>query len=328
MARLADLVRRTVLAAACWPAVGPAAAATIRPLDLPRPEGPRRVLVADPAVPAKGLRPLVVLLHGHGGTAAQLLGQQRSAAPLSRWLAIADREGWLLAAPDGAPGADGHPGWNDCRADAANNPRTDDVGLVAALIDEMVAHHGADPSRVYVMGMSNGGIMGFRMASELPGRLAAFATVGASMPSSAACPAPTRGVPALVIAGTADPLVPYGGGEVHFLTKASRGAVLGAEATAERWRQLNGLPADPARREVLPHRDPADRTRATRTVWGTDPTQAQVELLRIDGGGHIEPSLAEHPHRLYTTVVGPQSTDVEAAEEAFAFFKDKRVAAR
>ncbi|MFO1340699.1 MAG: PHB depolymerase family esterase [Burkholderiaceae bacterium] len=283
MSRLAALARRTVLVAACWPAVGPVAAATIRPLDLARPEGPRHVLVAEP-VPAPapaGPRPLVVLLHGHGGTAAQLLGQQRGAAPLSRWLVIADREGWLLAAPDGAKGADGRPGWNDCRADAADNPHTDDVGLVAALIDEMVAHHGADPARVYVMGMSNGGIMSFRLASEL-----------------------------------------------RFLTRQSRGAVLGAEATAERWRRLAGLPAEPARHEAAPHRDAADRTRATRSVWGADPAGAQVELLRIDGGGHIEPSLAEHPHRAYTALVGPQNTDVEAAEEAFVFFKDKRAAAR
>lgn len=45
---------------------------------------------------------------------------------------------WLLAAPDGLKGADGHPGRNACRSDAANNPRSDDVGLLAALIDEMV----------------------------------------------------------------------------------------------------------------------------------------------------------------------------------------------
>lgn len=304
------------------------AAATVRPLDLPRPEGPRHVLVAAPDRAATGLRPLVILLHGHGGSAAQLLGQQRSAAPLSVWLQIADREGWLLAAPDGWKGADGHPGWNDCRSDAANNPRTDDVGLIVALIDELVARHQADPARVYVMGMSNGGMMTFRAAAALGPRLAAFATVSAAMPADSAC-APTRTpLPALIVSGTADPLVPYAGGEVHFMSRVSRGQVLGVEASAAFWRELARLPAEPSRRESQPHRDAADPTRAERIVWGADPAKLQVELLRIDGGGHIEPSLGEQPRRFYTSIVGPQNGDLEIAEEAFAFFKDKRAVPR
>lgn len=303
-------------------------AATIRPLDLPRPEGPRHVLVATPDRAAAGPRPLVVLLHGHGGSAAQLLGQQHTAAPLSVWLQIAEREGWLLAAPDGLNGADGHPGWNDCRSDAANNPRSDDVGLLAALIDEMVSRQQADPARVFLMGMSNGGMMSFRAAAALGPRLAAFATVSAAMPADLSCVPTPHPLSALIVAGTADPLVPYAGGEVHFMSRVSRGRVLGAQASAAYWRELARLPAEPWRRESLPHRDSADPTRAERTVWGADPAKLQVELLRIEGGGHIEPSLSQRPRRLYTSIVGEQNGDLEMAEEAFAFFKGKRAAPR
>ncbi|HEV8690819.1 MAG TPA: PHB depolymerase family esterase [Ideonella sp.] len=305
-----------------------AEAATIQTLALSRPEGPRRVLLAAPAKAAPGLRPLVILLHGHGGTAAQLFGRERSAAPLSLWLRVADREGWLVAAPDGVKGSDGHPGWNDCRADAANNPHTDDVALVAALIDQLVAQRHADPTRVYVMGMSNGGMMAFRLATELAPRLAGFATIGASMAADSTCAAPTHALPALLVSGTADPLVPYGGGPVRFLSRPSRGEVLGIEQVAARWRMLADLPDEPARRDTLPHRDPKDSTRATRTLWGADPAKPQVELLRIEGGGHVEPSIEQRFQRLYTAVVGAQNGDVEIAEEAFAFFKDKRSAGR
>lgn len=318
-------VRAAAMAWACL--AGPAQAATIQPLVVQRPEGPRRVLLALPAQPPAGPRPLVILMHGHGGTAAQLLGREHSAAPLSVWLRIADREGWLVAAPDGMKGGDGHPGWNDCRSDAANNPQTDDVALVAMLIDQLVAQRQADPARVYVMGMSNGGMMAFRLASELAPRLAGFATVSASMAVASQCPAPSQALPLLLVSGTADPLVPYSGGPVRFLSRSSRGEVLPVEQVAARWRALAGLPDEPARREALPHRDPEDPTHATRLVWGTDPAKLQVELLRIEGGGHIEPSIQQRFARLYTALVGLQNGDVEVAEEAFAFFKDKRAAA-
>lgn len=301
-------------------------AATIETLTLSRPEGPRRALLAAPAKPVPGPRPLVILLHGHGGTAAQLFGREHSAAPLSVWLRIADREGWLVAAPDGLKGGDGHPGWNDCRADAANNPHTDDVGLIAALIDQLVAKAHADPARVYVMGMSNGGMMAFRLATELAPRLAGFATIGASMAADSVCAAPTQALPALLVSGTADPLVPYGGGPVRFLSRSSRGEVLAIEQVAARWRTLAGLSDESAHRDTLPHRDPKDTTHATRTLWGADPTKLQVELLRIEGGGHVEPSIEQRFQRLYTAVVGKQNGDLEVAEEAFAFFKDKRSA--
>ncbi|MEN6079764.1 hypothetical protein, partial [Chromobacterium piscinae] len=62
-----------------------------------RPEGPRDYLLATPNPLPAGKRPLVILLHGHGGSARQLLGLGAGAAPLSQWMEIADREGLLLA---------------------------------------------------------------------------------------------------------------------------------------------------------------------------------------------------------------------------------------
>lgn len=304
-----------------------AGAATLQAMNVDRPEGQRHVLVAEPSRELPGTRPLVVLLHGHGGSAAQLLGQQRSAAPMSLWLSIADREGWLIAAPDGIKGRDGRPGWNDCRRDADNNPTSDDVGLIVALMDRLVAERRADPRRLYVMGMSNGGMMAFRLALELGPRLAAFATIGASMATVTDCKAPSHPLSALIVSGTADPLVPFGGGPVRFENRAPRGSVMGVEQAAARWRSADGLPDVPVRDETLPHRDAADPTRARRLVWGADPAKPQVELLRIEHGGHVEPSTSQRIHRLYAAIVGPQNGDVEVAEEAFVFFKDKQAPA-
>lgn len=301
-----------------------ALATTIHPETISRPEGPRNYLVALPDQMSTDKHPLIILLHGHMGSAAQLLGQERSVAPMSVWLKIADREGLIIAAPDGAKGSDGKQGWHDCRADESKNTRTDDVGLIQAIIDREINEHDVDPNRIYVMGMSNGAMMTFRIASELGNKLAGFATVSGSMASVSDCPTPKVPLSALIISGTADPLVPYDGGNVHFMSNKSLGGVISIEQSASVWRKLDGLSATPTQVMTLPHLNPDDQTSATKTIWGNNPKGLQVELLRINNGGHMEPSLTQHPRRLYTMIVGKQNEDVETAEEAWAFFKDKR----
>lgn len=301
-----------------------ASAAIINTETIARPEGQRHYLLAQPERLSNGKRPLVILLHGHAGSAAQLLGQKPTAAPMSVWLKIADREGVLLIAPDGAKGSDKKQGWNDCRADQAKNTKTDDVGLIRAIIQRAVTEHQVDPTRIYVIGMSNGAMMTFRLASEIGDQLAGFATVSGSMASVSDCPAPKTPVSALIISGTADPLVPYAGGNVHFMTNESLGGVIGVEQSASVWRKLNGLAETPHSVSTLPHLNLGDTTSAIRTIWGNNSKGLQVELLRIDNGGHMEPSLTQHPRRLYTLIVGAQNQDFETAEEAWSFFKDKR----
>lgn len=298
-------------------------AAVITPIDIDRPEGSRHYLFAEPDHLAPGKHPLVILLHGHGGSAEQLLGQQGTAAPLSIWLKIADREQVLIAAVDGRKGADDRKGWNDCRADASSNPQVDDEGFISAVIDREIAQHNVDPARVFVMGFSNGAIMTYRLATNLAPKLAGFAAVSGSMAAKSLCTEPKVPLSALIVSGTSDPIVPYAGGEIHLFTSHNRGSVTGMESSVALWRKLDGT-SDPVSSVDIAHLDANNKTRAQRTMWGGDPHKLQVEFLKIDQGGHIEPSISQHPGRIYTMIVGAQNGDVEIAEEAWAFFKDKR----
>lgn len=278
-------------------------------------DGPRTYYLMRPR--ALGPRPLVILLHGHGGSAKQAL----TLGPLSAWNAISEREGVLVAALDGVKGPDGHPGWNDCRSDAAGNPKTDDVAFVKAVIQHLVAAGQADPTRVYLMGMSNGAMMTLRLALQLDPAPAAFCAVCGLMtleggPGGGAVPRP---IPALLIEGTADPLVPFGGGQVHFFSKL-RGGVASADQTLAFWLKANGLEKTKAMERPFPHRDDSGSSKALKFVWGAN----QVEFIRVEGGGHSEPTL-DHPYgSLYRAFTGTQNRDFESAEEAWAFFKDKQ----
>jgi len=298
-------------------------AATIASAELPRPEGPRHYLLATPQQPAPGKHPLVIVLHGHAGSARLALGRERLRAPMQQWLTIADREQLLVIAPDGAKGGDDKQGWNDCRADAPTNPRTDDVGFIGALIDKAIAEHNADPSRVYVIGMSNGGGMAYRLGVEMAPRLAGIAAVAALWPAKSQCAEPTQALPVIAIHGTADRIAPIAGGEVGHNLLRGRGSAISVEQTLAIWRKLDGVPAT-AQESEFPHRSESGDTSARRYVWGADPHGLQVEFIKVEKGGHTEPSISHRMQWYADALLGPQNADFETAEEAWRFFRDKR----
>jgi polyhydroxybutyrate depolymerase len=281
----------------------------------------REYLLATPDNAAAGPRPLVLVLHGHLGTAANALGGGIRPSPLSAWSDIADREHVLVAALQGLLGPDRHTGWHDCRLDAFENPRSDDVAFAERVVDRLVQAQRADPHRIYVMGMSNGAIMSLRLAQEMHPAPAAVAAVSGSMAANSSCKGTPRRVSVLLIGGTADPIVPFGGGTVT-LGRRKSGAVSGVAASRDFWLHADGLDPAAARTTTLPHHAAADPTHATRVLYGTSPGP-QVEVLTIEGGGHVEPSLRFHYGWFYSKIVGNQNQDVESAEEAWSFFKEK-----
>lgn len=293
--------------------------APVTQLTLARPEGLRRCLLGIPMAAPAGKRPLVIILHGAGASAEQVLGMAFPPSPLSVWLEIAEREQLIVAAPDAGKG-----GWNECFASAARVARKDDVALIGAVIDHAIATLDADSDRVYLIGVSRGGWMAYRTAMEIPHRLAAFSAVLASMPPRSHAMQPRTPLPALIVGGTADPLMPYGGGK-YWYTLGFSSPVNSFDDSARVWRELAGLPDSPQVTE-LPHRHPWDPTRSTLTLWGEAQDQMQVGLVRIEGGGHAEPSISRRYPGLIGKVMGAQSAGFEIAEMAWEFFAGKRLA--
>ncbi len=293
-------------------------------LSLDTKDGKRTAMLALPADSASDQAiPLVILLHGRGGSAQGSIGMRHSlAAPLSAWVPIGARDGIAVLALQGTRGSSLLAGWDDCRADDPSKPLADDVAYANQVIELVMSKHAIDRQRIYVMGMSNGAMMAFRMSQQLNVPVAAIASVAGSMPSGTLCEAPTKPVSLLMINGSADPLVPYQGGSVHFGT-AELGTLLSVDDTLLLWRKLDGIDAAPKADKFAPLPDSDGRTSASRTIWGDDPKGLQVELIRVDGGGHTEPSIDQVYGRIYLGLAGPQNHDFESAEEAWRFFRDK-----
>lgn len=164
------------------------------------------VVVAPAAATKPGARlPLVLVLHGGGGNAA-------NAERMTGFTRKAHREGFVVAYPEGTGRfKDRLLTWNAGHCcGAAMASRADDVGFIGALLDRLAKDYPIDPRRVYATGMSNGGMMAHRLGRELPQRFAAVAPVVATVFGDEAKPA--QPVSALMINGALDKAVPHLGG--------------------------------------------------------------------------------------------------------------------
>lgn len=236
--------------------------------------------------------PLVLMVHGHYGDADGMTGMNGRPAPYKVWLTLAERDRFLVAIPDGEKGPDHRRGWNDCRADAAVNPSTDDVTFTLVLLDRIAERYAVDRQRVYAVGSSNGGNLVQRLAMEAPQPFAAVAAAVSAMPGINKCRALRKPIPILYLNGsTEDPLLPYAGGSVG-KNSARRGMTASTRDSIAYWIEVNRANRLPERHE-FPDRTRRDRSTVVRELYAGVPGSADVVLYEVRGGGHTEPSLSE-----------------------------------
>jgi polyhydroxybutyrate depolymerase len=132
---------------------GPSAAgAEVRTRTLDTKDGLRTYILFTPdARPPAGELPLIVALHGGGGTAEQMMS-------FSRFNAIAAREGFAVVYPQGTGRR-----WNDGRVFRGRSETdSDDVAFIRGVVAD-IATKGTplDRQRIFAAGISNGGFMSF-----------------------------------------------------------------------------------------------------------------------------------------------------------------------
>jgi polyhydroxybutyrate depolymerase len=269
-------------------------------------QGAQRTAVLHQPAGGAGPRPLVIALHGLGGTGENF-------RKWSGFDAVADREGFVALYPDAIEKR-----WSYGRPIIAPMPAlagepVDDTGFIRLLIDDLVSKKIADPARVYVTGDSRGGLMVYSVACALADRIAGAAALITGMTEWQRDDCrPARPVPIMAIAGTADPAQPYDG--MRFAT----GRLLSIPETMEYWRVLHGCTAQSE--HMLPRRDPAGRSRITLVEWSKCTSGARLLLYRVANGGHQLPStISTNP--MSEEKFGIRNRDIETAEEVWSYFK-------
>ena len=255
--------------------------------------GNNRTIIVIRPEPATSDAPVVVMLHGNGGT-PQNQANLAEVAPQ-----VAARGLWVFL-PSAVNGV-----WDD--DPASSDPSKDDVGFISRVIDIAVDGYGLDADRVYATGLSNGGFMSERLNCQLSDRLAAVGVVSAALRNGLAnvCTA-GQPRPITTIVGTADPIVPYGG----------IGTIRSADATLAFWAQRNGCDTSAAVVTDLPD-STVDGTTVTRTLHQTCSSGKNVVRYTVNGGGHAWPGGWQY---LPIPIIGTTSTDIDATSILFDFF--------
>lgn len=261
-------------------------------------------------VPARldALRPaaLVVAMHGGGGHAAFMADDERYGL-----IGKADREGFVVVFPNGySKFPRGRLAtWNAgaCCGDARDR-NSDDVGFVRAVVADVQSRVKIDPARVFATGMSNGGMMAYRLACEAADMFRAVASV-AGTEAVQEC-RPSHAVPVLHIHARNDTHVLFNGaaGPDAFRDESKVMDFVSVPDTIARWVGRNRCEARPVRMLETPGAY-CERHSGCRN-------NASVQLCVTEQGGHSWPG-AQKARRGKEAA----SPALDANEVMWAFFE-------
>jgi polyhydroxybutyrate depolymerase len=205
--------------------------------------------------------------------------------------------------------------WNDKMGGSYPPSDTvDDVRFLSRLIDHFINKYNCDPGRVYLLGVSNGGFMSYRMSCEMPQKITAICTFISSMGMKAIKQyGRVPPMPVMIINGTADNVVKWQGGKVGRLSKPLAVAA-SVHDNIRYWRKRNDI-ASPASISELPDYCPGDSSRVIKYCY-----QGKYELVfyKVVNGGHNVPfksKVAGGKH---------QNCDWDALGDAWDFLLSKR----
>jgi polyhydroxybutyrate depolymerase len=274
----------------------------------------RRYIVHVPA--KRGLRPALVLnFHGGGSNPRQY----RDYVQMDR---LADRAGFVVVYPYGSgPLGDRLLTWNagSC-CGWAMRENVDDVAFVRVMLADLATRVGYDPRRVYATGMSNGAMMSYRLAVELPQAIAAIAPVAGAMVLTPQ--GPLHPMPVLHIHSTDDPRALYAGGlGPPFPLTNMRVLHPSVESQLALWARANGC-SGPLEATTRREWTDAEGRLHTATLLHYTGCRVETALWRLSGAGHVWPGgQLDHFPRL----LGPGTRVIDANVEVWKFFQRHRL---
>jgi polyhydroxybutyrate depolymerase len=274
----------------------------------------RYTVHVPPSYNGKTPLPVVIMLHGGGGTG-------RAAALETGWSAKADRAGFLAVFPDAMPPDPMKPSnfrrnpqlWNDgSERFYAGQNKVNDMGFLGAMLDDLAARFSVDLRRIFVTGFSNGASMTFRMGAELSRRIAAVAPVAGACWAEAVTL--ERPVPMCYITGTADPLNLIEGG-VPRLGSGGSDTVRAKKKppvreSIQKWVKALGCPAAPEKT--------SEANGVQTEIYGPGREGAEVVYVTVKGLGH---TWAGGRSLLPEFMVGKTTDKLNATDFIWDFFQ-------
>jgi polyhydroxybutyrate depolymerase len=194
----------------------------------------------------------------------------------------ADQQGFVAVLADAyrPAGQRVSAGWN--AGTCCGAPGVNDVGFIETVVNNVFGQLSISREHIYAAGMSDGGMMAYRLACELPHVFTAVASV-AGTDNTVAC-TPDKPVSVLHLHAKNDRRMPFDGG-VEPLGNA-KVHITSAPQTAAKWARLDGCQEAP--QPVL------QQAGASCEAYTYCRGQAEVRLCATDTGGHSWPGALKH----------------------------------
>ncbi len=242
--------------------------------------------------------PLVLALHGGGGS-MEVMAKDRLYGMVSQ----SEASGWIVVFPNGFSRLGGKLAtWNaGICCGAARDRASDDVGFLRAVVADVQQRVAVDPQRIFATGMSNGGMMSYRLACEASDVFRAVAAV-AGTDGTSDC-RPGRPVPVFHLHARDDDRVLFNGGSGS--ASDTHADFVSVPATVDKWARLNACSG--------PTQTVLQRPGVTCEVRSGCAGGAEVRLCVTDSGGHSWPGGRK-------ALGGRGSTALDATEAIWDFF--------
>jgi polyhydroxybutyrate depolymerase len=185
----------------------------------------------------------------------------------------------------------------------------DDVAYAAKVLDDLATVVNCDTKRIFATGMSNGGMMCYRLAAELSDRIAAIAPVAGTM-----CIDEInlkRPLSVMHFHGKDDHIVPFEGPAENAKKFIKFKSV---DDTMVTWTKANGCPAMSIDADEPDKAD--DGTRVLRKTYAPGKDGTEVILFIIEGGGHTWPG-----QDMRLRYLGKCTQDISANDLMWEFFQ-------
>jgi polyhydroxybutyrate depolymerase len=270
-------------------------------------------------------KPLPLVMNLHGDTQNGFLEEAQTGMDSN-----ADQNGYLVVYPNGTrvskvltpdPVAkQAQYGWNAgycCALPEAK--KINDVGFLLKVIADVAKRTPVNLRKVYVTGISSGGMMANALAAQAAGHIAAVASVEG--PLEIPTIHPSRGVPAMEFASVTDPIVPFKG-----TPNKNPKLVLSAQEGVNQWVKADGC-------STTPHTSPTIVGAAGSTSAGLTATLItytgckggeEVDFWKQSGSGHVWPgtplNIGTDTKAYILGGVGRGTTLINANELMWTFF--------
>jgi polyhydroxybutyrate depolymerase len=251
--------------------------------------------------------PLLVALHGGGGN-MDYQANDKYYGLISK----SEKEGFIVAFPNGYSKLKSgkFATWNagGC-CGSARDGKVDDAGFIRQMVNKLAGQLNIDRTRIFATGMSNGGMMSYRLACEMPDVFKAIASV-AGTDNTTACN-PRSPIAILHIHAKDDDHVLFGGGAGAgaFKDESKITNFTSVPDTVSKWVALNHC--NPSPKRIL------DKPDAYCETYSRCQANAEVQLCVTANGGH------SWPGGVKPRGDQPASSAISADDVMWDFFKSK-----